>query len=206
MTNSVRFSLIAVVAALAALAGCETPGRLAKNVEGDWSGTPVRFDKKIPVNGEFTPVFSFVRASNRAGGEMTLSARLSVMMPVNAPIDSIGTTAVSATAAGLATVRGTWEADGDDDIDLAFDLSTLVINMDPEVEFELANVWASGDAPTQRTVSEAVKKSFVKQMRDAMTSALHEMDDIDDIKFIDKGTKMTCKFADVRQTLNRVYN
>ena len=195
MTNSVRFSLIAVVAALAALAGCETPGRLAKNVEGDWSGTPVRFDKKIPVNGEFTPVFSFVRASNRAGGEMTLSARLSVMMPVNAPIDSIGTTAVSATAAGLATVRGTWEADGDDDIDLAFDLSTLVINMDPEVEFELANVWASGDVPTQRTVSEAVKKSFVKQMRDAMTSALH-----------DKGTKMTCKFADVRQTLNRVYN
>lgn len=204
MKNFAKLTLITAFAAFFAVAGCETSGRLAKKIDGDWSGTPVKFNKKMPVNGEFTPVFSFTKTSG-AGGDVTLSAQMAVMIPVNAPIDSLGTTAVSATASGVATVRGTWLADDGDDIDLAWDLSTLVVNMDPDVEFELANVWTSTDVPTTRTVSDAVKKNFVRQMTDGMTAALKEIDDIDDIKFVESDTRLNCKFADMRQTLRRVF-
>lgn len=203
MTNALKFSLIALTAALATLAGCRTATSLAREVEGDWSGTPLRMTKKVVADGTFTPVFRFVRAESQPGGEFELSAQLSVTMPVNAPIDSLGTTAVSATASGLATVRGVWSADDDDEIDLTFDLATLVINMDPDVQFELANIWAATDVPTSRTVAEPVKKAFVEQMTEGMTDVVRRLDDIDDIHV--KENLMSCKFLGSKQTLNRVF-
>lgn len=205
MKNSLfKFGLIAIIGTIATLAGCQTASMLSKKIEGDWTGTPVRFSKKTDINGEFTPTFHFSRGGNSNGGSMTLSAALSVMMPVNAPIDSMGITPVSATAAGMATVRGTWIATDDDEIDLHFDYSTLVINMDPDVEFEFADIWSANDTPSTRTVPEAAKKAFVKQMTEGMTHALSKLDDLDDIKI--KDNVMTCKFLKQKQTLNRVFD
>lgn len=205
MKNSLfKFALIAAVASFAVFAGCQTASMLSKKAEGDWSGNSLRFSKKTDVNGEFTPIFRFVRNGNTNGGDLELSAQLAVMMPVNALIDSIGTSAVSATAAGLATVRGTWIVSDDNEIDLHFDLSTLVINMDPDVQFELANIWTSTDVPTERTVPDAVKKAFVKQMTDAMTYTLRQLDDLDDVSV--KNNLMTAKFLGQKQTLSRLFN
>lgn len=205
MTHSLmKSSLIALAGCLVALAGCQTASSLSKKVEGDWSGTPIRFDKKTEVDGTFTPVFRFERRGNSPGGDFTLSARVSVTMPVNAPIDSLGTSAVSATAAGLATVSGTWHASDIDEIDLTYDMSTMVVNMDPDVTFELANIWTSADTPTVRTVPDAVKKAFVKQMTDAMTYTLRKLDDLDDVSI--KENLMSCEFLKQDHTLNRVFD
>ncbi|MCM1310623.1 MAG: hypothetical protein NC301_06320 [Bacteroides sp.] len=205
MNNSVlKFALIALVASFAVVAGCQTASMLSKKVEGSWSGNATRFSKKTDINGEFTPTFRFIRNGGTNGGELELTAQIAVMMPVNAPIDSIGTSAVSATAAGLATVRGSWIASDDDEIDLRFDLSTLVIDMDPDVQFELANIWTSSDVPTERTVSDAVKKAFVKQMTDAMTYTLMRLDDLDDVSI--KDNLMSAKFLGQKQTLTRIFN
>lgn len=205
MKNSLfKFSLIAVIGGFAALAGCQTASMLSKKVEGDWSATPIRFDKKTGIDGTFTPIFRFERQGDSRGGDLTVSADLSVTLPVNAPIDSLGTTAVSATAAGSATVRGTWRATDDDEIDLTYDMSTLVVNFDPAVQFELANIWASADVPTERTVPDAVKNAFIKQMTDGMTFALQKLDEIDDIHI--KDNLMSCKFLKEKRTLNRVFN
>lgn len=199
-----KFALIGVVGMILTVAGCQTASSLAKDVEGDWSGNTVRFSKKSDINGDFTPTFRFSRQGNSKGGALELMAQLSVMMPVNAPIDSAGTSAVSATAAGMATVRGTWFASDDDEIDLRFDMSTLVVNMDPDVQFELANIWTSTDTPTERTVPEAVKKAFVKQMTDAMTYTLQRLDELDDVHV--KDNLMTAKFLGQRQTMSRIYD
>lgn len=203
MQTTYKLSLIMLIAGLATLAGCKTATSLAKEIDGDWSGTPMRMDKKVVSDGTFTPVFRFVRSRSQAGGDFEMSAQLSVMMPVNAPIDSTGTSAVSATAAGIATVRGVWQADDEDEIKLTFDMSTLVINMDPDVEFELANIWTSSDVPSTRTVAEPVRRAFVKQMTDGISAACRQLDDIDDIHIRDN--VMTCKYLGSRQTLTRIF-
>lgn len=206
MIIPVRLSMIALVAALAALSGCETPGRLSRRVEGQWSGVPMNFDKKTMIDGEFTPTFRFERIDGvRNGGNFTMTAMVNVTMPVDAPIDSLGTTPVSASASGLATVSGTWVADDTDDLDLIYDLTTLVVNMDPDVQFEYANIWTSGDLPASSKVPVAVRRAFEKQMTDGLTASIDEIDDLDDISFNKDETMMNCKLDDRKQTLTRIY-
>lgn len=204
MKNVIKLSVLAFIAIVVSLVGCESPGRLASKVEGDWSGTPIRFNRKMPVSGEMTPLFHFERSGSRSGGTMTVSADVAVMMPVNAPIDSAGVAAVSATASGIATVTGVWEADDDNDIDLVFDLSTLTITLNPLVEFELADMWSANDVPVAHRVSDAVQKTFAKQMKRAVTQTLRDMDKLKDIKFVNSDSLMVCKFAGSKQMLHRI--
>ncbi|MDE7334881.1 MAG: hypothetical protein K2N10_01035 [Muribaculaceae bacterium] len=194
-----KIAVLSALVAATALTACDGAASLGRKIEGEWSGTPMRVDRKLADEMTMTPTFRFAK-----GGELTVVAQLAVMMPVNAPIDSLGTSAVSATAAGMATVRGTWRATDDDDIDLIFDLSTLDITMDPDVEFELANVWTASDTPSTRTVSEPVRRAFVKQMTEGMTNTLRKLDDLDDVRVDKSGTFMTAKFLKTKQTLSRV--
>lgn len=198
-----KLSCVLALGTCAALTACDDASSLAKKIEGEWSGNAMRVDRKLADEMTMTPVFRFERQGSSSGGELTVVAQLSVMMPVNAPIDSLGTSAVSATAAGLASVRGSWRATDDDDIDLTFDMSTLDITMDPDVEFELANVWTASDTPTTRTVGEPVRRAFVKQMTDGMTATLKRLDDIDDIHINKENNSLTCKFLKQKQTLTR---
>lgn len=195
--------LLLAACAVSTFTSCDSPGRLASRVAGEWSGAPMRVDRKLANEMTLIPVFRFQPGSKK-GGEVTLLARVSVMMPVNAPIDSTGVTAVSATASGLATVRGTWRATDDDEIDLAFDPATIDVTMDPDVEFELADVWTSNDVPTTRTVSEAVRKAFVKQMSEGFSTTVRALGEIDDIRLSKPYDQMSCKFLKHRQTLKRL--
>ncbi|MDE6514267.1 MAG: hypothetical protein K2L05_08805 [Muribaculaceae bacterium] len=194
-----KIAVLSALLAATALTACDGAASLGRKIEGEWSGTPMRVDRKLADEMTMTPTFRFAK-----GGELTVVAQLAVMMPVNAPIDSLGTSAVSATAAGMATVRGTWRATDDDDIDLTFDMSTLDITMDPDVEFELANVWTASDTPSTRTVSEPVRRAFIKQMTEGMTNTLRKLDDLDDVRVDKSGTFMTAKFLKTKQTLSRV--
>lgn len=198
-----KVAVLLALGAATALTSCDGKASLAKKIEGEWSGAPMRVDRKLADEMTMTPTFRFERQGSATGGELTMLAQVSVMMPVNAPIDSAGTTAVSATAAGLATVRGTWRATDDDDIDLSFDMSTVDITMDPDVEFELANIWASADVPTTRTVSEPVRRAFVKQMTEGFKATLSKLDDLDDIHFQQPGNQFTCEFLKSKQVLHR---
>lgn len=203
MSNALKFSTMILIVAVASFMGCTTSSDLAERVTGQWSGTTMEFKKKTMINGSFTPTFRFDRTESQSGGAVSMTAMVSVTMPVDAPIDTLGTTAVSATASGLATVSGTWEAEDGDEVKLHFDMSTLVVDVDPDVNFELANVWTSTDVPTERTVPAAVYKSFEKQMTEGLTSSLKRLDEIDDIQV--KDGLMTCKYLGKPQTLHRIF-
>ena len=200
-----KLSCMLALGACVALTACDGGSSLAKKIEGEWSGNSMRVDRKLADEMTMTPVFRFERQGSATRGVLTLVAQLSVMMPVNAPIDSAGTSAVSATAAGLASVRGTWRATDDDDIDLTFDMSTLDITMDPDVEFELADVWTATDTPTTRTVAEPVRRAFIKQMHDGMNGTLSRLNEIDDIRFNKEANSLSCKFLKQKQNLTKVY-
>lgn len=203
MSNTLKFSSMFIIVAVAAFIGCTTASDMARQVAGQWSGTTQQFEKKTMIDGSFTPTFRFDRVEGQNGGAMTMTAMVSVTMPVDAPVDSEGTTAVSATASGLATVSGTWNIDDVDEIEITYDMSTLVIDVDRDVTFEWANVWTSTDQPTERTVPEAAYKAFEKQMREGMTASLKKLDELDHIKCEDG--MMTCNYLGSRQTLHRIF-
>lgn len=189
-----KFPLILAMA----LTACSMSSKLANDLPGEWSGTPMHFDHEARVDGTFTPVFTFTE-----GGKVTLKAATSLTMPVNAPIDREGTTAVSATATGFFTVDGTWKADDRDEIKLRFNMRNLRLVMNPEVNYQLATMWTDTDTPTLRTAPENVMKAFERETLKAVTITLRELDDIDDIR-ISNG-QMTCEFIDTHTTLSRIF-
>lgn len=203
MSYTFKLVSIVVIIAVASLIGCTTSGDLAEKATGQWSGTTVHFDKKSMIDGAFTPTFRFDRAEGQNGGAVTITSLVSVTMPVNAPIDSVGTTAVSATATGIATVSGTWQTPDGNVIKLHLDMSTLVIDIDPKVSFELANIWTNADVPTERTVAPAVYKTFEKQMTEGLTGSLQKLDELDDVTIQDG--MLTCTYIHSPQTLHRIF-
>lgn len=203
MNNTLKYSSMFIILAMATFIGCTTASDVAEKVSGQWSGTTQRFEKKTMIDGSFTPVFRFDRAEGQNAGAVQLTSMVSVTMLVDAPVDSTGTSTVSATASGMATVSGTWRIDDVDEIKLSFDMSTLVIDVDPDVNFELASVWTSYDTPEERIVPAAVYKAFEAQMREGMTASLRALDEIDHIKY--KDGMMTCEYLGSAQTLNRIF-
>lgn len=176
-------SLLSVVAAVAFTTACESPTRLASKIEGTWSTSPQRFDKEIVGQGTYTPVFQFTRSDRRPEGSVVISAQLSVTMPVNAPVDSLGAAPVSATAAGLATISGIWTADDDDELKIALDPSTLDITMDPDVQFAIADVFTDYDTDSISKVSPQVMRAFAEEARRGMTDVISRINELDDIDF-----------------------
>lgn len=181
---------------------CDSSSRLASKIEGVWSGTSERFDKQIVGDGTYTPVYEFVRTDKKPDGSVTLSAQVSVTMPINSQVNAEGTAPVSATAAALATVSGTWFADDDDEIKIAFDPSTLTVTMDPDVQFAIADVYTSFDTDSVATVPAPVMKSFSEQVRRGMNDVISKVNEFDDIHF-NSDSMMSAKIAKTRRTFAR---
>lgn len=201
MKKLLTLSAIALLSALAGITSCKSDKSTAAQVAGEWCGTPVRMDRNTVDDGTFTPVFSFQLDKGARGGAVTLSAQLSVTMPVNAPVDSLGASVVSATAAGQAVATGTWRVDDGDEVKLIFNPSTLKVTFDPDVQFEVADVFTNYDVPEGATVPNAVKRAFVDRMTRGMQKALTELDELDDIHI--EGVTMKCKMLGSRRILSR---
>ena len=202
---SVIMTSLAVPGTLLFTTACDSPSRLASKVEGAWSGTSQRFDKKVVGDGTYTPVYEFTRTDKRPSGNVTLSAQVSVTMPINSQVNAEGTAPVSATAAALATVSGYWTADDDDEIKIAFDASTLTITMDPDVQFAIADVYTNFDTDSVATVSAPVMKAFREQVRRGMDQVISKTREFDDIHF-PADAIMTAKVGKTRQTFARSAN
>lgn len=202
LKTSVIMTSLALAGTLLFTTACDSPSRLASKVEGTWSGTSVRFNKQVVGDGTYTPVYEFSRTDKRPAGNVTLSAQVSVTMPINSQVNAEGTAPVSATAAALATVSGYWTADDDDEIKIAFDTSTLTITMDPDVQFAIADVYTDFDTDSVATVSAPVMKAFREQVRRGMDDVVSKTREFDDIHF-PSDVIMTAKVGKNRQTFAR---
>lgn len=205
LKTSFALSILSIAATILFTTACESPSRLASKIEGLWSGTSERFDKQIVSDGTYTPVYEFSRSDRRPDGVVTLSAQVSVTMPINSQVSAEGTAPVSATAAALATVSGTWFADDDDELKIAFDPSTLTVTMDPDLQFAIADVYTNFDTDSVATVPAPVMKAFSEQIRRGMNDVISKVHEFDDIHF-NTDDMMTAKVAKTRRTFTRSAN
>ena len=200
--TSAILTAIVVVATLGYVTACDSPSRLASQIAGAWSGTSVRFDKKTVSDGTYTPVYEFTRAGAANEGTVTMTAQVSVTLPINAQVNAEGAAPVSATAAAVATVNGVWHADDDDEIKIAFDPATLKVDVDPDVQFAVADVFTNFDTDESSTVAPQVLKAFSDQVTRGMNDVITRTHEFDDIHFT-SDDMMTAKIHKTRQTFVR---
>ena len=203
--TSVVLTSLVVAGTILFTTACESPSRLASKIEGIWSGSSERFDKQVVGDGTYTPVYEFSRSDNRPEGTVTLSAQVSITMPINSQVNAEGTAPVSATAAALATVSGYWIADDEDEVKIAFDASTLAITMDPDVQIAIADVYTAFDTDSVATVPAPVMKAFREQVNRGMNAVISRTHEFDDIRF-PADAIMTAKVGKTRQTFARSAN
>lgn len=200
--TSVVWTALAVAATMLYVTACDSPSHLASKIEGAWSGTSERFDKRIVGDGTYTPVYEFSRPDNRPDGTVSMTAQVSVTMPINSQVNAEGTAPVSATAAAVATVSGVWTATDEDEVKIAFDPSTLTVTMDPDVQFAIADVYTTFDTDSTATVSAQVMKAFREQVIRGMDEVISRVDEFDDIHF-NSDAMMTTKVGKTRRTFAR---
>lgn len=200
-TSAILTALV-VVATLGYVTACDFPSRLASKIAGTWSGTSVRFDKKAVGDGTYTPVYEFTRAGASNEGSVTMTAQVSVTLPINSQINAEGTAPVSATAAAVATVSGVWHADDEDEIKIAFDPATLKVDVDPDIQFAIADVFTDFDTDSVATVTPRIMKAFSDQVSRGMNDVITQTHEFDDIHFT-SDNMMTAKIHKTRQTFVR---
>lgn len=204
MKKYVIFTLltIMVVGTICVITACDSPARLASKVVGSWTGVPTHFNKKEVGLGTFTPTLEFTRQGSTTGGTVLLTAPCSATMPINAAVDLQGNDPVSATASALVTVSGVWTAHDDDELTIAFDPATLVVTMDPDVQFEVANVMTATDTPQSGQVSAAVMNSFRQQIKRGMNYVMAHTTELDDITF-PSASILRCEIGNHHATFSR---
>lgn len=174
--------LIIAAAALCALglSSCNEASKLAKNIEGTWSGAPERLIDDPTGTATVIESTTFAVDSTGKGGDMIIVGLVSATGQMQ------GSTAIiqpiSISAAAKAEVLGKWQAIDDDEIQVAIDARTLTVSIDPEGVVLTTNM-LDGDA--QANVA-SIKPQLAEAVKQQVTNALQmryasikKIDDID---------------------------
>lgn len=174
--------LVIAAAALCALglSSCNEASKLAKNIEGTWSGAPERLIDDPTGTATVIESTTFAVDSTGKGGDMIIVGLVSATGQMQ------GSTAIiqpiSISAAAKAEVLGKWQAIDDDEIQVAIDTRTLTVSIDPEGVVLTTNM-LDGDA--QANVA-SIKPQLAEAVKQQVTNALQmryasikKIDDID---------------------------
>lgn len=165
---------------LLGLTACESPSKLASDIEGTWSGAPETLIDNTASSATITETYTFMRDETTNGGIVVRSGLVSVTGQVN------GTGAFlepfSMTAGATAMISGSWEATSDDEICFTWNDSSLVVKVDPQALTLSTNILSGEDAATV----DSMKPQLAESLRARIAQAV-------EIRFI--GTR---KFDDVK--------
>ena len=159
--------LVIAAAALCALglSSCNEASKLAKNIEGTWSGAPERLIDDPTGTATVIESTTFAVDSTGKGGDMIIVGLVSATGQMQ------GSTAIiqpiSISAAAKAEVLGKWQAIDDDEIQVSIDTRTLTVSIDPEGVVLTTNM-LDGDAQAnvasiKPQLAEAVKQQRIRE-------------------------------------------
>ncbi|MDO4320382.1 MAG: hypothetical protein Q4C34_07375 [Bacteroidales bacterium] len=189
-----------------ALAGIMTVASCGHDTKfiGSWTATtPTSIAPELPAASTATSLMSIdflAGPDTNKGGGIYMSSLIEATQPVKTdtagmPVDAAYEVSVSATA----SVGGTWTyKDGDDDeLILAFDMSTLKIEVDPRGVVFSENMLTGAQQPAVDSLTARTAEVWKRQIRSAMTSTLNRFGELDDVKVSHDGTTMTFEVKDV---------
>lgn len=123
---------IAIIGLTVALSSCNEKDKLAKAVEGSWSGVPTVLANDAAGQSSTMDNITFTIADGQKnGGAVAIVSAVSLQHAADAA--TVISQPFSASVAATASIEGTWRATDDDEISISFDSKSLKIHIDPEM-------------------------------------------------------------------------
>ena len=181
------FGMFAAVSLLLAVAGCSSAYNLAQKLLGAWSSVPERLIDTDASSATIIETYAFTPLDSvKDGGLIQLTSLISVTGAVQGTPGI--STPVSLTASGYATVCGKWTATSSEALEISLDMSTLVVNVDPEAVLISTNISDDVD----NALTEQLRPQFAKSVRNQLLKAATErysgVMKLNDVRIIDDTT------------------
>lgn len=191
--NTNLLSGIALSVAVLSLSSCESATRLAKDIQGSWSGAPEKLIENSPSASSYMPVLTFVK-TDAANGDITITSTLSISEQTS------DNTVMS--ASGQSTISGKWTAADDDEIYINLDPSTLDVIVNPDDVIMNSNPIDGTESASSGSLQTTLTPVIKARMKSAIQSQMLKIAKMDDIKI--KNGIMTCEINDKDYILHAV--
>ena len=191
---------IFAIAGVACVISC---GRNEKFI-GTWTSTvPDDITSSVPAASMATSLVSvsfMPGVDTKDGGSVALSSVINVNQPVQPGVGLDA--AYEVNVAATASVGGTWSYKGDDDDELvlAFDPSTLKVNIDNNGVTFTQNLLTGAQQPQIDSLTAATAQQWKAQLTRALTTEFGRFRQLEDVK-VHKGDILTFEIENPDQTL-----
>ncbi|MCM1035799.1 MAG: hypothetical protein NC406_00535 [Bacteroides sp.] len=204
-----RFLHLSAVALLAAgLASCSGDDAFV----GSWTAAaPVSLQADIPAASSATSLMSLDFTRGDSGNGVYLSSLINATQPVVADSLSGAVEPYEVSVSATAGVRGTWTRSGDDDLLLAFDMSSLKVEVDPAGVMFSQNMLTGAGQPAVDSLTARTAAIWQRQIERAVRGSLIRYSRLEDVE-VDRD-RTTLQFEiknaagrDVDMVMHRVIN
>ena len=180
---------------------------------GSWTASaPVSMQADIPAASSASALISLDFTQEDGGNGVYLSALINASQPVSMTDSVTGVySPYEASVAATAGVRGTWTRSGDDDLLLAFDLSSLRVEVDPAGVMFTQNMISGVQQPAVDSLTVRTAAIWQRQIERAVRGSLMRYSKLEDVE-VDRD-RTTLQFEvknaagrDVDMVMHRVIN
>ncbi|MCM1520951.1 MAG: hypothetical protein NC098_09210 [Lachnoclostridium sp.] len=191
------------VLAIVGLTSCDEASRLAKNICGAWTGTPVGIAGNT-LQSTAIETFTFTldeAAKDARSGNLTITSVITSQSTFGG--DAVaGLPAVNLSIASTGSITGTWTAIDDDEISVSLDPRSLLVNVDPDA-VELSSGMFTADMGSQidslrPQLTNAVRMELMNDLATRYSSFNH----FDDVK-VKKGALLKFEIGPTDYVLTR---
>lgn len=191
ITTTGFFSVIATLGIIAAVSSCAQTERFA----GTWQSHPERMEN-VPGAAYATSTISIdfaPSASDKTRGDVDIMAVMEVQQMVESSssiIEQPYQTNITATA----TIKGLYTRDGDDDVTISLDASSLKVNVDPSGVSFSENLVTGTERPQLDSLTASAAEKWRLILTTAIRDRFNSYRKIDNIK-VHHGDMMSCEIA-----------
>lgn len=174
------------LACVLGLTSCDESARLAKSIEGTWSGAPEQFVNEVGTQATMVETIAFERDSTSKSGDVLISSIVSSTHSI--PGDSSVVAPFSVTAAAKSYIMGKWQVIDDDEVVLQLDPASMVVSVDPDAVLLSANVLSGSTASDTEALKPQVMEIIKSKLTVALQAHYFAMRHLDDVKVKDGST------------------
>lgn len=190
-----------VVISLITMASCTNEtARLAKEVEGSWSGAPGKMAGAPADEATIIETLDFLGSDSVNGGNIIINAMISMTGAVTGGQETFQQP-VSLSATASANISGTWRAIDDDEISVTLDTRSLDVNVDPKAVMVSTNILTGSDSPSLDSITPGIAAQIRIRLAESLSMRYMAMKYLEDVKV--KHNILTYELGGIDYTFQR---